>query len=136
MNLEERLNNAKMKLGKLEESRSQSLENYRQEIVTRTAQNEPLQTVQAFTDWVNRYEIESGRQIETLKEEITDLERQVMSEDYQLQKKGRVDLAATKEAARAAWLKNGGDEEGFNQAWPELEKDILKKKTLAVLEDQ
>jgi len=74
--------------------------------------------------------------IESVKNKIAALHGQMNSLELQRQKQSRANVAELKAKALTAWKNNGGDEQDFDAAWHEIEKDLLKQKVLDALKWQ
>ncbi len=133
MDLEEKLQSARVKLARIKEQREIDLQKYKQELAQREAQRERADTLEGFRTWVTSYETNSAKHIESLETEIADLEAHISTEEYQTGKRARANLEAMKEPARVAWLKYGGLDEDFEGTWPRIKRDLLIRQVLEEL---
>jgi len=66
--------------------------------------------------------------VENTKLNIKALEEQLREQDSDNKQRARAALEAMKADMLKSWKQEGGDEARFNTAWPDMEKDILKKR--------
>jgi hypothetical protein len=79
-----------------------------------------------FEDWKES----NAQDIEKLRLQIGNLKARIKERDAKNQERARAALANMKADALRSWKEQGGTEEGFNQAWPAMEQDLLIKRTM------
>jgi hypothetical protein len=125
--LEGYLSNAKTKLSQLEQKRDSWIQERDAELERRKIHRD--QALDGFNAELEKGNARFGQQIETAKAEISYLEKQIGSVDYQTLKRAHLELASIRQQARDAWPGRGTEEE-FHKQWIQLQREALKVKML------
>ena len=123
--LESVLKEARQKLEKLERVQAIRTAQFENQLTGAGGYARPHIQLQ-FDEW----KISSASQIDDTKFQIEDLEQRIQKQAKETRDQARAELDLEKQKAQAAWLENAGTQESFDLAWPAMEMEYLKQKTL------
>jgi hypothetical protein len=125
----------------------QALDEYRQKLKRLETAHAVLaskwqKTLSAAADWqkpgiqkqLDEWQQKSDEEIARTKFLIANAEEQIARKTKQARDAARANLDSLKQQALKNWLDEGGSSESFEQSWPEMEKDLLKEKTLSTID--
>jgi len=70
------------------------------------------------------------RAISRAEDRIAELDTELITREQEKQLQARAGLETLMKKARDVWLSNGGTSSGFDEAWPQMEVEVLSRKTL------
>jgi hypothetical protein len=127
MNLEQKLNNARVELAQLEKQLEDQVRENAQTIRRKKADRIDTSLTEKT---LKAGESTTRGKIETVKAEIADLEAQISGEDYQAYQHAQVELQTIKQQVRLQW---GGNLRDFEAQWLQWQKRILEEKILEAI---
>jgi hypothetical protein len=133
MNLQDELKSETRILERLQKERSIRLEKLRQDLNEAKTRGVRGQALQEYRERLQLYDGINQQAINDVKARIEALQEEIDQQAAAAHAQARAELQATREKALGHWLLEGGTKSGFEEAWPSMERDILKERTLAAL---
>ena len=138
MNTQDELNREKRRLEHLKKEHAERLPEWEKKVQEAESKTETHGKAgkRIYSEHKERFDLWQGtyeHHVEQAKQRIEQLQGELDQQSAETHKNARAELDEMKASALTSWLAKGGTKDGFDQAWPQLEQDLLKQQTLESL---
>jgi len=135
MNLKDQLNRERRSLARMQQHHEAKLPGWKQRqsdiqnnsTFGKAGEQVRQQVQEQFETWKGIHE----QAVESVKQRIADLEKQLEEQASAVIKKARAELDTVKQEKLEQWLLDGGTKESFLNVWPDMEAELLRQRVMS-----